>query len=78
MASINFLGFIPLEQIKASGITYDTAIPQDWVNITQNTLNYEGNIPMHFVYVYPKGNIFGGLMPIDIEGATIIRQLSEV
>jgi hypothetical protein len=81
MASINFLGFMPIEQIKASGITFDYALPQQWVNIVTDKLGDrllpEENVASHFVYVYPEGNIMGGVMPVDVTGATIIQMYSE-
>lgn len=80
---INFLGFMPMDNLKQSGITYDTAIPLDWNTMVHDKVKHHYpkgiNIAAHFVWVYPKdGGMFGGAMPVTFEGTMILQYLSEV
>lgn len=81
MSTINFLGFMPIDQIKASGITFDYALPQAWVDMVSAAVKdqiTDDHIARHFVYVYPKGNLMGGVMPVDEMGVRILQVYSEV
>jgi hypothetical protein len=47
-------------------ITYDTALPQDWVNKCQS-LGFDPR--PHFVWGYPPGSVMGQPLPLTKEGA---------
>ena len=53
------------------GITFDTALPQEWVN---NLLDHGDDIRGKVVFAYPEGCVFGIPYPITTEGANILRR----
>ena len=80
---INYLAFMPMDNLKQSGISYDTAIPIEWSNMVHQRIMHhypDGiNIAAHFVWAYPKGGgMFGGAMPVTFEGTMILQYLSEI
>ncbi len=51
------------------GVTYDTALPQTWVNAHR----HEGHeVRGHFVWLYPEGNLMGMPGPITVEGVQMM------
>jgi hypothetical protein len=55
------------------GLTYDDALPQEWLNAVQlRGLDPRG----HVVWAYPKGSLFGNPMPRDAEGIEILGKLA--
>jgi hypothetical protein len=83
MAELNFLGFVPVEYLDKAGITYDSALPQMWVNDMYEKIGHllpeDENIARHFVTVYPNcqpSSAFGGILPIDMVGALMLRDYS--
>lgn len=55
-------------------MTYDTALPQDWVDTVLERINL--NPVGHVVWVYPQGSIFGYPQAIDIFGDVVLGRLA--
>lgn len=55
------------------GVTYDTALPQGWVDIVKQATGHD--VRGHFVWLYENGNVFGRAAPITIEGDIIDRDI---
>lgn len=55
-------------------VTFDTALPQDWVNhITKMGFDPRGQV----VWAYPRGTLFGLPMPLTEEARTALIGLHE-
>ena len=55
------------------GITVDSALPQDWVNMCTDA----GFDPRpHVVWAYPKGSIFGEPRPVTLAGVLGLARLT--
>lgn len=55
-------------------VTFDTALPQDWVNhITKMGFDPRGQV----VWSYPKGTVFGLPMPLTQEARTALIGLNQ-
>ena len=52
---------------KNQGITYDTSLPQSFVNDARDA-GYE--VAPHFVWIYPKGNLMGQPGPLTTKAIT--------
>ena len=55
------------------GITVDSALPQDWVDLCTG-LGFDPR--PHVVWAYPKGSIFGEPRPITLTGVLGLARLS--
>lgn len=63
-----------LAKNRFQGMSFDCALPQQWVDEMQA----KGvNVLPHFVWLYPRGDIFGRPAPIDGVGDDIAKQYLE-
>lgn len=61
-----------LAEQRYPGMTFDCALPQGWVDqVNQQVSNVVG----HFVWLYPKGNLFGIPAPVTELGDVIAMNL---
>ena len=58
------------------GVTFDVALPQPWVDMMQELIYPKVEVPPHFVWGYPEGNMGGIPLPISTEGAGMMYQLA--
>ena len=63
-----------LAEKRFKGMSFDCALPQQWVNEMQSR---GVNVLPHFVWLYPRGDIFGHPAPIDGVGDDIAKQYLE-
>lgn len=58
-------------------LTFDYAIPQDWVNSVARELDIPSNqVANQFVWIYPDGSVFGQAGPLTEEAVDLLEQLS--
>ena len=54
------------------GVTFDCALPQDWVNEAESSQGFD--VRPHFVWGYPEGSCFGMPLPLSTEGVTFLLE----
>lgn len=61
-------------QMVSPQVPYDTALPQDWVNLTTaRGFDPRGQV----VWAYPQGTVWGLPMPLTTEARTALLGLHE-
>jgi len=65
------------------GITYDTALPQQWITWASKLSVLAGDYKdmeffcQHFVWLYPHGNVMGQPAPLTLEACDVLEQIIE-
>ena len=65
---------------ELDGISYDTALPIQWVDYVNSRilLDENENVSVHFVWVYPDKEIFGFPFALDMRGKEILGKLASI
>lgn len=64
-------GDVAEELYGSQGITYDTALPQSFINNARSILGIE--VASMFVWIYPKGNLFGKPGPLTDQAKELMN-----
>lgn len=62
-------GYFAEEKYGSRGITFDSSLPQDFVD---KALREGYNVLPHFVWIYPKGSVFGEPGPLTNEAIDML------
>lgn len=62
-----------LAEQRYPGMTFDCALPQDWVDSLK--AGFSDLVIGHFVWLYPEGSVFGIPAPVTVQGDVIALNL---